>query len=176
MNVNCQCGASSFETSGYSDRLAEFQNYPVPTFFSEDGCITTRPRTFTDMTAIFGPDMDSVLSGTIVYEWTQEPNDYGIIEYPDTTFQDGLNVSVGSPVPLQPEFGNLQSQWAAASPTGVSLNDYTPTNSAPGCPATTSGIWDISGNLALPDTPSKQDPSPSYGGFAGIHRLRVGLI
>lgn len=128
------------------------------------------------MAAIYGPDMDAVLSGTIVYEWTQEANDYGIIEYPDTTFQDGLNVSVGSPVPLQPEFGNLKSQWAAASPTIVSLTGYTPTNSAPQCPATTSGTWDISGNLPLPDTPSKEDPSPSYGGFGGIHQLRVGLI
>ena len=121
------------------------------------------------MTAIYGPQMNSVLSGTIVYEWIQEDNDYGIIQYPDTTFQEGLNVSVGSPVPLQPEFGNLQSQWAGLSPTGVSLNHYTPTNSAPECPPTTAGIWDISGNLALPDTPSKQNPSPSYGGLHGIH-------
>lgn len=128
------------------------------------------------MAAIYGPDMDSVLSGTFVYEWTQEPNDYGIINYPDIGFQDGLNVSVGSPVPLQPEFGNLQSQWAAVSPTSVSLNAYTPTNSAPECPATTSGIWDISGDLALPDTPSKQNPSPSYSGTNGMHHLRVVLI
>lgn len=128
------------------------------------------------MVAIYGPDMDAVLSGTIVYEWTQEANDYGIIEYPDTTFQDGLNVSVGSPVPLQPEFGNLQSQWAAVSPASVSLKDYTPTNSAPQCPATTSGTWDISGNLPLPDTPSKENPTPSYGGLGGTHRKRIGLI
>lgn len=120
--------------------------------------------------------MDSVISGTIVYEWTQEANDYGIIVYPDTALQDGLNVSVGSPLPLQPEFGNLQSQWAAVTPTAVSLSNYTPTNSAPECPATTPGTWDISGNLPLPDTPSKQDPSPSYGGIGGKRLLGIGLI
>jgi 1,3-beta-glucanosyltransferase GAS1 len=117
------------------------------------------------MAAIYGPEMTPVLSGTFVYEWIQEANDYGIIEYPDTTMQDGLNVSVGSPIPMQPEFGNLQSQWAAASPSGISLAAYTPTNSAPSCPATTPGTWDVGGSLPLPDTPSKDNPDPSYTGF-----------
>lgn len=120
------------------------------------------------MAAIYGPQMTPVLSGTFVYEWTQETNDYGIIMYPDVTSQDGLNVSVGSPIPLQPEFGNLQTQWAAVTPTGVSMASYTPTNSAPECPAVTSGVWDISGSQQLPDTPSKEDPSPSYTGNSGI--------
>lgn len=123
------------------------------------------------MAAIYGPEMSPVLSGTFVYEWIQEANDYGIIEYPSMTLQDGLNVSVGSPVPLQPEFGNLQSQWASATPVSVSLNAYTPTNSAPECPPTTAGIWDISGNLAIPDTPSKQNPTPSYAGISGTLSL-----
>lgn len=125
------------------------------------------------MAAIYGPQMSPVLSGTFVYEWIQEANDYGIIEYPSTTLQDGLNVSVGSPVPMQPEFGNLQSQWAAATTAvSVSLNAYTPTNTAMECPATTAGIWDISGNLALPDTPSKQNPTPAYGGINGMSALK----
>ena len=121
------------------------------------------------MTAIYGPQMNGVLSGAIVYEWIEEANDYGIIKYPDFTFQDGLNVSVGSPIPLQPEFGNLKSQWAAVNPTGVAKSTYTPSNSAPKCPATTAGIWDISGTLALPDTPSKQNPTPSYSGITGTN-------
>jgi len=115
------------------------------------------------MAAIYGPEMTPVLSGTFVYEWIQEANDYGIIEYPDTTLQDGLNVSVGSPVPLQPEFGNLQSQWAAATPSGVSEAAYTPTNTAVACPAMTPGIWDITGNQVLPETPSQENPNPAYG-------------
>ena len=100
--------------------------------------------------------MTSVLSGAFVYEWIQESNNYGIITYPDTTLQSGLNVSVGSPVPMQPEFGNLMSQWAAARPTGVSLQGYTASVTGMGCPATTSGVWEISGNVQLPDTPSKE--------------------
>src|SRR6201999_3679891 len=94
--------------------------------------------------------------------------DYGIIEYPDTTLQDNLNVSVGSPVPMQPEFGNLMSQWAANTPTGVSLAAYTPTIQSMACPATTQGTWDISGNVVLPDTPTEQSPSPTISGTASL--------
>jgi 1,3-beta-glucanosyltransferase GAS1 len=113
------------------------------------------------MPAIYGPDMTPVLSGAFVYEWVQEANDYGIITYPDRTLQDGLNVSVGSPVPMQPEFNNLKSQWVAASPVGVSMAAYTPTNTDPACPAVTAGTWEIDANLALPDTPSSDTPTPA---------------
>jgi 1,3-beta-glucanosyltransferase GAS1 len=166
VNIYEWCGSSTFQSSGYADRLAEFQDYPVPTFFSEDGCITVRPRTFTDMAAIYGPNMEDVLSGAFVYEWIQEENDYGIISYPDTTIQNGgseggpLNVSVGSPVPLQPEFNNLKAEWASNIPTGVSKAGYTPTNTAMQCPETTPGIWPISGDQELPDTPTKDNPTP----------------
>ena len=114
------------------------------------------------MAAIYGPEMSPVISGTFVYEWIEEENNYGLIQYPDTTLQDGLNVSVGSPVPLQPEFGNLQSQWASATPSSVSMAAYTPANTGIACPATTPGVWDISGDQSLPETPSQQNPNPIY--------------
>jgi 1,3-beta-glucanosyltransferase GAS1 len=177
IGVNYQCGSSTYQSSGYADRMAELQNYPVPAFFSEDGCITVRPRTFTDMVAIYGPQMTPILSGTFIYEWMQETNDYGIIMYPDVTVQDGLNVSVGPPVPLQPEFGNLQSQWSAANPSSTSESAYTPTNSAPDCPDTTPGIWDISGSQALPDTPSQQNPTPAYNSLStGMSTVREPIL
>ena len=31
------------------------------------------------------------------------------------------------------------------------------------CPATTAGVWEISGDQAIPDTPTKEDPTPVYG-------------
>ena len=99
--------------------MNELQGYPVPVFFSEDGCNLVRPRTFSDLAAVYGPEMTPILSGSIIYEWTQEANDYGIIQYPDTCIQDGITVPVGIPVPLQPEFDNLKSAWAAASPSSI---------------------------------------------------------
>ena len=112
------------------------------------------------MPIIYGPEVTPVLSGAIVYEWIEEANNYGIVQYPSITLQSNLNVSVGSPVPMQPEFGNLQSQWAAATPSSISMADYTPTNTAMTCPATTAG-WNINANAVLPDTPSKNNPTPT---------------
>lgn len=156
----------TYQTSGYADRIAELQNYPVPSFFSETGCIAVRPRTFSDMPAIYGSQMTPVLSGAFVYEWTQEPNDYGLITYPANGTQDGLNVPVGSPVPIQPEFNNLMSQWASASPSGTSVAAYTPSVSTMACPAVTSGTWPVEGDAALPETPTKENQTPSPVGSA----------
>jgi 1,3-beta-glucanosyltransferase GAS1 len=103
--------------------------------------------------------MTGVLSGAIVYEWMQEVNNYGLITYPDNTIQDGVQVAVGSPVPLQPDFNNLQSQWAAASPSSISAAAYTPATTTFACPATTVG-WTIDGNAPLPGPPTSLTAPP----------------
>lgn len=105
------------------------------------------------MTAIFGPQMTPTLSGAIAYEWVQEANNYGIIQYPDTTIQDGVTVPIGSPIPMQPEFDNLKSVWAAVSPSSTALSAYTPPTTTMVCPATTAG-WSIDPSAALPPSPS----------------------
>lgn len=133
--------------------MAEFANYPVPVFFSEVGCNVVRPRIWSEMTAIFGPQMTPILSGAIAYEWVQEANNYGIIQYPDTTIQDGVTVPIGSPVPMQPEFNNLKSVWATVSPSTALLAAYTPPTTTLACPATTVG-WTIDPSAVLPPTPS----------------------
>lgn len=76
------CGSTpTFETSGYVNLQADAEGYPVPIFFSEDGCNTVPPRTFDDQAAIFGPDMVDTWSGAMIYEWIQETNDYGLVTY-----------------------------------------------------------------------------------------------
>lgn len=111
--------------------------------------------------------MTSVLSGAIVYEWTQEANDYGIIQYPDTTIQNNVVVPIGVPVPMQPEFNNLQSVWAQCSPSGTPMAQYTPTTGTFACPTTT-GIWTINAGEALPSSPgSLNPPAPVVYSFTG---------
>jgi 1,3-beta-glucanosyltransferase GAS1 len=151
----------TYESSGYAARIAEFQGYPVPVFFSEDGCNVVRPRTFSDIPSIYGPNMTPVLSGTIIYEWTQEVNNYGLVEYPDTTIQNGAVVPVGMPMPMQPEFNNLMSQWAAVSPMSVDASDYNPTVTTMACPAVTPGVWTIEGDASLPPQPGTLMPPPA---------------
>lgn len=81
LNVYEWCGKSSFKGSGYADLQKNASNYNIPLFVSETGCRIPKPRTFDDQAAILGPDMADTWSGTIVYEWISEENDYGLISY-----------------------------------------------------------------------------------------------
>ena len=156
LNAYEWCGASSFSGSGYSQLVQNATNYPIPIFFSETGCNTNPPRTFADQAAIFGPDMDNVWSGAIVYEWIEEANNYGLVNYGPmvnpssaTGALDGYPRS-GTPTPVSPDYSNLKSQWATLTPSGVKSSSYSATNSPPACPASTSGVWEVNGNVALP--------------------------
>jgi hypothetical protein len=137
------CGNVSYITSGYQNLQTMASGYNIPIFFSETGCIVPKPRTFEDQTAIFGPDMLGTWSGSIVYEWVQETNGYGLVTYPDGKL-------TGKPTPIQPDFSNLQNQWKTLNPTGVAASAYTPSLSPPPCPSSTPGRWLINGNPPLP--------------------------
>ncbi|KAJ9610341.1 hypothetical protein H2200_005118 [Cladophialophora chaetospira] len=154
------CGSSpDFQTSGYVGLQASAEGYPVPIFFSEDGCNTVPPRTFNDQAAIFGPQMVDTWSGAIIYEWIQEMNAYGLVEYGPAQGPDVNDGSIivqgftrqGVPTPVAPDFTNLQQQWATLNPTGVNSAQYAATAkmTAPACPAA-SGGWTVDPSAALP--------------------------
>lgn len=153
------CGDSSFSVSGYSDLNTMAQGYPVPIFFSETGCRTPKPRTFDDQTAILGPEMDSTWSGAIIYEWIEETNDFGLISYGPTVAvtATGSNIAGGftrggTPLPVTPDFSNLQAAWATLTPAGTPSSLYTASEgvTTPECPASTASGWLVDGNVALP--------------------------
>lgn len=156
LNAYEWCGVSSYAQSGYSQLTANITDYNVPIFFSETGCNTVPPRDFADQAAIFGPDMNPYWSGSIIYEWIEEQNNYGIVNYGpkvDPTAPgappDGFPRS-GTPTPVSPDFQNLANQWKTLNPTGVKASAYNPSLTAPPCPAYTSGVWEVNGNVALP--------------------------
>ncbi|CAG8957627.1 hypothetical protein HYFRA_00010494, partial [Hymenoscyphus fraxineus] len=136
------CGDSSFTVSGYSNLQKMSESYPIPIFFSETGCNLPAPRLFTDQGAIFGPEMSGTWSGSIVYEWVQEANNYGLVKYDN-------DKATGKPTPIEPGFTNLVNEWKKAVPVGVAEADYTPTFSHPECPPAASG-WPIAGQVPIP--------------------------
>jgi hypothetical protein len=137
------CDPSSFATSGYNIVYANASGYPVPIFFSETGCNLNPPRLFKDQAAVFGPQMNDEWSGAIIYEWSMEANDYGIVSY------GASSVTSGTPKPKAPDFTNLQSQLATLNPTGTPITSYDRKVSIPACPTFTSGGWLVHGDVKL---------------------------
>lgn len=160
LNAYEWCGSSSYEQSGYNMLQKNATDYPIPIFFSETGCNTPSPRTFEDQAAVFGDHMSDTWSGSIIYEWIVETNDYGLINYGPSVdaataasgIEDGFTRK-GTPTPVSPDFNNLKSQWATLHPTGVALSAYRKSASsltAIECPASTSGGWAVDPSSPLP--------------------------
>jgi len=139
-NIYSWCGESSFEKSGFDKRTEEFANYTVPVFFAEYGCNEVRPRPFTEVAALFGPQMTDVWSGGLVYMFHEEANKFGVVK-----------VSGSSREKLD-DFDLLADQMGKVRPVELSINEYTPANNQPrSCPAMTS-TWEAS--PVLPPSPN----------------------
>lgn len=136
------CGQSSYVVSGYREKVQKYTGYSVPIFFSEYGCNTVgTSRLFTEVGTIYSTLMTSVFSGGLVYEYSEESNNYGLVE-----IDDNGNVTILT------DFTNLQSQLNDTSdPTGD--GGYAASNSISTCPTYEAGIWEVEDNT-IPDTPS----------------------
>ncbi|PMD38077.1 carbohydrate-binding module family 43 protein [Hyaloscypha variabilis F] len=146
-NIYEWCGDSNYQESGYAARTAEFANYSVPAFFAEYGCNTqgggAAGRKFTEIAALYGPDMSPVFSGGIVYEYFEETNDYGLVSV------DGDSLSTLA------DFTAWQTQIAAVKPTSVSAAAYSPTNTVgQACPTVDASTWAVQAS-PLPPTPNE---------------------
>lgn len=131
------CGDSSFTRSGYNDKVKEYGNYSIPLFFSEYGCNKVNPRPFTEVEALYSTEMTGVFSGGLVYEYSEEDNDYGLVD-----------LSGSSPKPNK-DFENLKAEFKKTSnPTGD--GDYKPDAPHNNCPPKSKN-WESSNDI--PDTP-----------------------
>ncbi|KAH8723484.1 Glucanosyltransferase-domain-containing protein [Phaeosphaeriaceae sp. PMI808] len=155
LNSYSWCGSSSYQQSGYNMLEQNSTSYNIPIFMSETGCNTNRPRDFKDQEAIFG-DMADNWSGSIIYEWIEEANNYGLIKYGDKVDPadsrappDGFPRS-GTPTPVQPDFSNLAKVWKTLSPSGVKASVYNPSLPPPACPALTAGAWEVNPTAPIP--------------------------
>lgn len=100
LNSYSWCGNSSYTLSGYDVLTEDFSNASLPVFFSEYGCNRVKPRTFTEVEALYSEDMTQSFSGGLIYEYSQEPNDYGLVELNDN-----------GTVTLRIDYANLQAQY-----------------------------------------------------------------
>ncbi|ORY01167.1 hypothetical protein K493DRAFT_278264, partial [Basidiobolus meristosporus CBS 931.73] len=144
-NLYSWCGdEATFQSSQYAARTEQFATYSAPVFLSEFGCNTNGVRSFHQVKAIFGPDMEDTFSGGIVYEYSEEPNNYGLV----TISSDGQ-------VTKRPCYQNLKQELASVNPTILKEASYTPSpeRTPSQCPAI-SATWLASTNI--PPTPSEE--------------------
>ncbi|OKL59355.1 1,3-beta-glucanosyltransferase gel2 [Talaromyces atroroseus] len=96
LNSYSWCGDATYESSGYNVLTDDFKNVSIPVFFSETGCNAVKPRTFSEIESIYSTNMTDAISGALIYEWTQEANDYGLVQINDngtiTLLTDFINL------------------------------------------------------------------------------------
>lgn len=80
LNSYSWCGDSSFEQSTFKDLVDGLKDTSIPVFFSEYGCNKVTPRLFTEVGTIYGDEMTGVFSGGLVYEFSQEDHNYGLVQ------------------------------------------------------------------------------------------------
>lgn len=144
LNSYSWCGGdATYTSSGYDQIVQMFQNSSIPIFFSEYGCNEVKPRVFDEVQALYGEKMTSI-SGGLVYEWSQEDNDYGLVVINDN-----------GTVTLRTDFNNLQSQFNKLNTTLIQSTSSSATAIAP--PKCAKSLIDSSSfgaDFNLPSTPS----------------------
>ena len=134
-------------TSGWDQKVKNFTGYGLPIFLSEYGCIGKFLRKFEEIEALMSKDMTPVYSGGLMYEYTMEPNKFGIvkIDVPASNPSD----QTGARTEL-PEYANLVKAMSKfPAPTGD--GGYTSTTSTAACP-TKDANWMLESTL-LPKLP-----------------------
>jgi len=139
VNTYQWCGQQTFESSGYNTLTSDYTNYSQPIFFSEFGCNLVKPRTFQEVSAIYSTKMTGVFNGALAYEFTQEANDYGLVEINGTTAQ------------MLNDYVALQSQYTQV--TSVTAGSVQSVSRATTCPPANSYAH-LNGTNDLPDTPA----------------------
>jgi hypothetical protein len=143
LNSYSWCGDSSFTTSGYDKLVANFSSTSVPVFFSEYGCNVPAPRVFTEVPVLYGPQMTPVLSGGMVYEYSEEASDYGLV-----------NLNSNGSAQCLPDYDTLQKQFASLNVTALQgLPAQNTSIKPPTCSESIITGSSFNSNFTIPDVP-----------------------
>lgn len=146
------CGNSTYTESGYNKLVSMFEGTNIPVFFSEYGCNEVEPRTFTNVEAMYGDQM-TVLSGGLVYEYSEESDDYGLVDINSTT-----------EVTLLTDYVYLKEEFAKIDmDTLTSVNKTAEAQSASSCSAAMITETAFIDTWDLPDRPTGGDALVSSG-------------
>ncbi|KAK4222968.1 Glucanosyltransferase-domain-containing protein [Podospora fimiseda] len=141
---------TDFVTSGWDQKVKNFTGYGLPIFLSEYGCIHNT-RNFREIESLMHKNMTAVYSGGLMYEYSMEPNKYGIVKIKGGDVKGGVD-QTGAREELKPEFQNLvdaMKKYPAPSGDG----GYSKERKASECPQP-DDHWMIESS-ALPDMPEK---------------------
>jgi hypothetical protein len=147
LNSYSWCGPdATFESSSYNDLVDGLKSTSVPVFFSEYGCNTPKPRYWNETQSLYGKDMIDVFAGGVVYEYTEEENEYGLVNITSGT----LNVLS--------DFNRLKAQYAKIDWKSIQSQKAKGKGpSAPKCVAKLIQEKGFDSNFTLPVTPPKGD-------------------
>lgn len=153
LNSYSWCGNdSSFTISGYNVLVQTFSNSSIPVFFSEYGCNVPSPRYFDEVPVLYGPQM-TVLSGGLVYQWTQDSSNFGLVQ----TYSNGTAQLLG-------DYDTLKSQYSKINVTLLESNNGTATSiTPPQCNADLISDSGFSTDFNIPDPPSGAEQVISSG-------------
>lgn len=131
-------GLQTFTGAGWDKKVETYKDFPRPIFLSEHGCIEPN-RQWGEIASLFSTKMSGVYSGGLAYEYTVEPNGYGIVD-----------IENGKIVPNE-DFQSLKKAYAAVTNPSGDGGAKTSQGKASECPAE-SDDWDVSSKslLAMP--------------------------
>jgi len=138
LNVYRWCGASTIEA--YSSLISDYQNYEIPAYFSEFGCVTSPPRLWTEVQALFGSQMTPEWSGGMAFSYFPAVGGYGMVNISS----DGTTVTVSD------DFTRLQQQYSQVSFINSPDSSSAGSNTQATCPAQSANF---TASTTLPPTP-----------------------
>ncbi|EGO02821.1 carbohydrate-binding module family 43 protein/Glycoside hydrolase family 72 protein [Serpula lacrymans var. lacrymans S7.3] len=137
------CGNSTFQSS-YAGTEGQFAGYNVPAYFSEFGCITSPPRLWTEVGALYSSQMSDVWSGGVAFSYfpaQSAQGQFGMV----TISADGSTVFVNN------DFTSLKTQYGSVTPPNIPTQSSAGSTAYPSCPQPNSSF--VASNH-LPPTPN----------------------
>ncbi|GFZ51518.1 1,3-beta-glucanosyltransferase gas1 [Saitozyma sp. JCM 24511] len=138
------CGNENVNSSNWNVITQGFSNLPVATYMSEYGCITSPPRLWTEVPALFSSPVSDVFSGGMAFSYFPTSDGYGMV----TFSADGQTVTVSA------DYTRLSTQYNATK-TPTTPSQSSASSAAPGaltCPSVNATLLASS---TLPPTPDE---------------------